>query len=256
MRVLSGMLVGLCLGPTEAAAQKKAVIMGIVADTMKTPLVDAEVTAIKARVTIRTDARGIFMLDRLSPGDELFVVRRVGFRPESFDATLVAGDTVKVGVMLAAAPVVLPELSVEAEGKVYTGKLTAFAERMLHSGAPRSSFLTRADIEKQFPARFMDMLIMAGMKRAIDRRGRDTLTCPRGVASPSRAVRVVYYLDGALIGDGGMGSPSRADPAMLESIVRMDPSMVEAVEVYRSTAARPTEFNTTGADCVVVIWTR
>lgn len=258
MRLLSGMLLGLCLGPSATiAAQKKAVIMGIVADTMKTPLVDAEVTAVKAHVTIRTDARGIFVLDRLPPGDELFVVRRVGFRPESFDATLVAGDTVKVGVMLARAPVVLPELSVEAEGKVYTGKLTGFAERMLHSGAPRSSFLTRADIEKQFPARFMDMLIMAGMKRAIDRRGRDGLTCPRGVASPSRAVRVVYYLDGALIGDGGGGGLGRqADPAMVESIVRMDPSMIEAVEVYRSTAARPTEFNTTGADCVVVIWTR
>jgi hypothetical protein len=142
----------------------------------------------------------------------------------------------------------LPELSVEAEGRVYTGKLTGFAERMLHSGAARTSFLTRTDIEKQFPAQFIDILIGAGMKRTRDRRGKDTLTCPRGVTSPTRAPQVAFYLDGARIADG--------DPIMVESIIRMEPALIEAVEVYRSTATRPAEFNASGASCVVVIWTR
>lgn len=233
-----------CLLPLGAlSAQKKAVIMGIVADTSKTPLAEAQITAMKASVSIRTDHRGIFILDQLPPGDELFWVRRVGYRPETFDVTLVAGDTVKVGIILAAAPVVLPELSVEAEGRVYTGKLAGFAERMLHSGVARSSFLTRTNIEKQYPARFFDMLAMAGLKRTTDRRGKEILSCPRGISSPRNPPRVAYYLDGALISDG-------------ESVARMDPSMIEAVEVYRSTAGRPTEFNMTGADCVVVVWTR
>ena len=231
-------------------AQKKPVLMGIVADTTKAPLVDAQVTAVRARVTVRTDARGIFILDQLSAGDELFWVRRIGYRPETFEATLVAGDTVKVGVILASAPYTLPELSVEAEGRVYTGKMTGFAERMIHSGAPRSSFLTREDIEKQYPAQFLDMLAKAGMRRTRDRRGKDTLTCPRGISSPTRAPRVAYYVDGALIGDGG------SDPIMVESILRMDPSMVAGVELYRSTATRPAEYNAVGATCVVVIWTR
>ena len=253
MRPLLGILL-ISLLPQGAPAQKKAVIMGIVADTTKTPLVDAQVTAVKAKVTIRTDRRGIFILDQLPPGEELFWVRRIGYRPETFDVTLVAGDTVKVGIILAAAPVMLPELSVEAEGRVYTGKLTGFAQRMLHSGAARTSFLTRADIEKQFPAQFIDMLVGAGMKRTRDRRGKDTLTCPRGVTSPSRAPRVAFYLDGALIADGG--SMGAVDPIMIESIIRMEPVLIEAVEVYRSTATRPAEFNASGAGCVVVIWTR
>ena len=253
MRLLLGILLISQL-PQGAAAQKKAVIMGIVADTTKAPLVDAQVTAVKAKVTIRTDQRGIFILDQLPPGEELFWVRRIGYRPETFDVTLVVGDTVKVGIILAAAPLVLPELSVEAEGRVYTGKLTGFAQRMLHSGAARSSFLTRGDIEKQFPAQFIDMLVGAGMRRTRDRRGKDTLTCPRGVTSPSRAPRVAYYLDGALIADGG--SMGAVDPIMIESIIRMEPALIEAVEVYRSTAARPAEFNASGASCVVVIWTR
>lgn len=255
MRMFATVLAGMSVAPIGTmVAQQKAVIMGIVADTSKAPLADSEITALKARVTIRTDREGVFILTTLAPGDEVFMVRRIGYLPQTFEATMIAGDTVKVGVMLAAAPVVLPELSVEAEGKVYRGKLTGFAERMLHSGVARSSFLTRADIEKQFPARFIDMLVLAGMKRSTDRRGKESLTCPRGVASPSRAIRVVYYLDGALIGDAGLGG--RPDPSMTESIARMDPSMIEAVEVYRSTAGRPTEFNTTGADCVVVVWTR
>jgi hypothetical protein len=253
VRPLLGILL-ISLLPHGAPAQKKAVIMGIVADTTKTPLVDAQVTAVKAKVTIRTDRRGIFILDQLPPGEELFWVRRIGYRPETFDVTLVAGDTVKVGIILAAAPVMLPELSVEAEGRVYTGKLTGFAQRMLHSGAARTSFLTRADIEKQFPAQFIDMLVGAGMKRTRDRRGKDTLTCPRGVTSPSRAPRVAFYLDGALIADGG--SMGAVDPIMIESIIRMEPVLIEAVEVYRSTATRPAEFNASGAGCVVVIWTR
>jgi hypothetical protein len=253
VRPLLGILL-ISLLPQGAPAQKKAVIMGIVADTTKTPLVDAQVTAVKAKVTIRTDRRGIFILDQLPPGEELFWVRRIGYRPETFDVTLVAGDTVKVGIILAAAPVMLPELSVEAEGRVYTGKLTGFAQRMLHSGAARTSFLTRADIEKQFPAQFIDMLVGAGMKRTRDRRGKDTLTCPRGVTSPSRAPRVAFYLDGALIADGG--SMGAVDPIMIESIIRMEPVLIEAVEVYRSTATRPAEFNASGAGCVVVIWTR
>ena len=253
MRLSLGILL-MTLLPQVAPAQKKAVIMGIVADTAKTPLVDAQITAVKARLTIRTDQRGIFILDQLPPGEELFWVRRIGYRPETFDVTLVAGDTVKVGIMLAAAPVILPELSVEAEGRVYTGKLTGFAERMLHSGAARTSFLTRADIEKQFPAQFVDMLVGAGLRRIVDRRGKDTLTCPRGVTSPTRAPRVAYYLDGALIADGGSGRA--VDPIMVESIIRMEPALIEAVEVYRSTATRPAEFNASGASCVVVIWTR
>lgn len=254
MRLPLGILLISLLPQGALAAQKKAVIMGIVADTTKAPLVDVQVTAVKAKVTIRTDRRGIFILDQLPPGEELFWVRRIGFRPESFDVTLVAGDTVKVGIILAAAPVMLPELSVEAEGRVYTGKLTGFAQRMLHSGAARTSFLTRADIEKQFPAQFIDMLVGAGMRRTRDRRGKDTLTCPRGVTSPTKAPRVAYYLDGALIADGG--SAGAVDPIMIESIIRMEPALIEAVEVYRSTATRPAEFNATGASCVVVIWTR
>jgi hypothetical protein len=225
----------------QAQQPAGAAIVGIVADTAKVPLADVDVIAIRAGITTITDSKGIFLLIGLPPGEEVFRIRRVGYRPETFNARLVAGDTIRIGVILAAAAFELPELTVEAEGVVYRGKMTGFADRMIHSGAPRSAFLTRADIEKQYPRPFFDMLTRAGMKRSVDRRGRERLSCPRsrGVGEPV----VAYYIDGIRV----------SDPT---AVARMDPSQIEAVELYRATASRPAQFNQTGSDCTVVVWTR
>lgn len=227
-----------------ASAQKPprpATIVGIVADTNKTPLAEVEVIAIRAGITTLTDSRGIFILGGLPAGEEVFRIRRIGYRSETFDATLVAGDTIRIGVILAPAAFELPELAVEAEGKVYSGKMTGFADRMLHSGSPRGSFLTRKDLEKMKQNKFIDVLARAGLKRVADRRGRDFLVCSHG--SGFGPPVVVYYLDGAKM----------ADP---NEVFRIDPETVEAVEVYRSAADRPVQFSMTGSDCTVLVWTR
>lgn len=224
-----------------AAAQKTGTIVGIVADTNKTPIIDAEIVAIRSNITTLTDSRGIFILPGLPAGEEVFRIRRVGYRSETFDATIVAGDTIKVGVILAAAPFNLPEVGVTVEGDVYTGKMVGFADRMLHSGAPRNAFLTRKDIEKMYPRPMMDMLMKAGMKRRFDQRGRETLMCPRGMGLGGSNVAI--YVDGVRTADPG-------------SVQRMDPSIIEALEVYRSSANRPPQYNGTGATCVILVWTR
>ena len=229
------------IGAANAPAQRTGTIIGIVADTNKTPIVEAEIVAIRSNITTLTDCRGIFILPGLPPGEEVFRVRRIGYRSETFDATIVANDTIRIGVILAAAPFMLPEISVLAEGESYTGKMIGFAERMLHSGAPRNAFLTRKDIEKMEPRPFVDMLIKTGMRRYIDRRGKEALLCPRGLGLGGS--RTAFYVDGVL----------SADPT---SVQRMDPSIIEAVEVYRSTASRPAEYNATGATCVILVWTR
>jgi carboxypeptidase family protein len=226
---------------TAAQREKPATIIGIVADTNRAPLADVEVIAIRAGITTITDSKGIFILGGLPAGEEVFRIRRIGYRPETFDATLVAGDTVRIGVILAPAAFELPELTVEAEGKVYRGKMTGFADRMLHSGAPRSSFLTRDDIAKMSQNRFIDVLAKAGLKRVADRRGREFLVCSHG--SGHVPPIVLYYVDGARV----------ADP---NDVLRMDPETVEAVEVYHSAAERPAQFNMTGSDCTVLVWTR
>jgi len=225
----------------SAQRTRLATIVGIVADTNKTPMPDVEVIAIRAGITTITDSRGIFILGGLPAGEEVFRIRRMGYRPETFDAKLLAGDTIRIGVILAPAAFVLPEMTVEAEGKVYRGKMTGFADRMLHSGAPRSSFITRDELAKMSQRQFIDILAKAGLKRVADRRGRNFLICSHG--STTSPPIVAYYIDGARVADAG-------------EILRMDPETVEAVEVYRSAADRPVQFNMTGSDCTVLVWTR
>lgn len=220
---------------------KPATIIGIVADTNKKPLADVEVIAIRGGVTTITDSKGIFILGGLSAGEEVFRIRLVGYRPETFDANLVAGDTIRIGIILAPTAFELPELTVEAEGKIYRGKMTGFADRMLYSGAPRSSFITRDELEQMAQRRFIDILAQAGLKRVADRRGRDFLICSHGTGFGPPIV--AYFIDGARV----------ADP---NEILRMDPATVEAIEVYRSAADRPAQFNMTGSDCTVLVWTR
>jgi hypothetical protein len=226
----------------DLLAQRQAVIIGIVADTAKRALSGAEVIAVRASRRTVTDSTGIFILI-LPSGEETLLVRRIGFLPETFQAELTAGDTLRIGVMLGAAPVVLPDLVVEVESVEYRGKMVGFANRMLTSGAPRSSFLTRADIDRLNAPRLIDHLPKTGLKLRRDRRGGEYVDCPRGRASMSGPPRVAYYVDGALMqGSFDLGSMTVSD--------------IEAVEVYKSAAERPAQYNATGSDCTVLIWLR
>ena len=223
------------------AASKTAVVVGIVADTGKQPIVEAEVLATRHKISTITDARGFFILPGLGAGPEAFLVRKIGYRAESFDATLVPGDTIRIGIILGIAPFQLPDLTVEAEGRIYAGKMAGFADRLLHSGAPRSSFFTQEDIDKIRPRKAIDLLSRAGLPFRISG-GKETIGCPRG-ASGLTGSKLMVYIDGARMGGGF-------------DLSWLDPSDIQAVEVYKSAAQRPAEFSTGNADCTVVIWTR
>jgi len=224
----------------EAPKQKPtALVVGIVADTGKRPIVEAEIVAMKHKLTTITDSRGLFIFTGLQPGAEVFLVRAIGYRPESFEATLLPGDTLRLGVILAPASlaVQLPDLTVEVEGRIYSGKMLGFGERMRSSGLPRSAFLTQADIDRLHPNRTLDLLLHAGLKARYNRRGQETINCPRGGS------RMAIYIDGAQLGSGA-------------TLTWLEPTQIQAIEVYRSAAERPAEFNATGSDCTVVIWTK
>lgn len=118
-------------------------------DTAGKPLPDVEIVALRARRIVKTDRRDTVVVP-LPPGEETFIIRRIGNFPQSFDATLVAGDSTRMGVNLAASPVAvttLPDLVVEAEGVSYGGRMAGFGTRLRSGAVPRSNFLTRKDLE-------------------------------------------------------------------------------------------------------------
>jgi carboxypeptidase family protein/TonB-dependent receptor-like protein len=244
----AAVLLGALAGARGAAGQQPAapppataVVVGIVADTGKQPITEAEVLATRHKISTITDHRGIFILPGLVPGPESFLVRKIGYRAESFDATLVAGDTIRLGVILAIAPFQLPDVTVEAEGRIYVGKMAGFGDRLLHSGAPRSSFFTQADIDRLRPRKTIDLLSRAGLPFRI-RGGKETIGCNRGASGMSGS-QVMVFVDGARMGGGF-------------DLSWLDPSDIQAVEVYKSSVQRPPEFSSGNADCTVVIWTK
>ena len=119
--LLAGLALSASLPAVSAQRTRLATIVGIVADTNRTPMPDVEVIAIRAGITTITDSKGVFILGGLPEGEEVFRIRRMGYRPETFEAKLVAGDTIRIGVILAPAAFELPELTVEA--------LSVFRER-------------------------------------------------------------------------------------------------------------------------------
>jgi hypothetical protein len=233
-------------------AQGSGVLLGIVGDTAGKPLAEVEIVALRAKRAVRTNGQGIFVL-ALPAGEETLIVRRIGFLPQTFDAVLVAGDSTRVGVNLAAASAritVLPDLVVEAEGVSYAGKMTGFADRMLHRGVPRANFFTRKDIEASGLTLTVDLLMRAGLKLREDQRPdrrmrgkRSTPACPRGQVSMRLAPRVAIFVDGIRMNDDF-------------DVNSLDISEVEAVEVYRSAAQVPPEYNVLGYDCTVLFWLR
>ena len=118
----------------------------------------------------------------------------------------------------------------------------ASSRRTSSSGAPRSAFMTRKDIEKQNSQRLFDLLVRGGLRPRYDNRSKEILTCPRG-GTARRPARILFYIDGQKMPDGA-------------ELNYLNANEIEAVEVYASTATRPPEYNQTGYDCIALLWLR
>lgn len=263
-RIIMGtMCVGL-LTVTSAQAQGRdanrkkgqdATVVAIVGDTAQKPLELAEVVAILAKQRATTKADGIVQMT-LPPGEETFIVRRLGYQPQQFTLTLTAGDTLRFGAVLLPDPVQLTDIEVTAdrtngtmiEGRLYTGKMRSFANRMQYSAAPRSHFFTPDDIEKLPPtARITDLLRKSGMRTQFSAGtgGRYETALCRGTYL-NRSPEAIIYLDGMRMNGNGTSFDFNAIPFQ----------QIQALEVYKGAAEIPAELVGIGADCVVMIWTK
>ncbi len=262
--VMGAMGVGL-LTVTSAQAQERganrkkdrdATVIAIVGDTAQKPLEFADVVAILAKKHATTTSDGIVRMT-LPPGEETFIIRRLGYQPQQFTLTLTAGDTLRFGAVLLPDPIQLTDIEVTAdrtngvmlEGRLYTGKMRGFADRMQFSAAPRSHFFTPDDIAKFPPtALITDLLRRAGMRTQFSagRDGRYETAICRGTYL-NRLSTAIILLDGIRM--TGNGNFFDFNSILVQHI--------QGVEVYKSTAEVPAELGAGfGADCVVAIWTK
>jgi hypothetical protein len=246
-RPLLAALVTLALTGVRVEAQARARVEGFAVEpTTGLGIPNVEVRLLGTDRTVRTDSLGSFRLS-IDAGHYLVRATRLGFGPRSVALDLGAGDTVTVSIEMDVLPVQLSEVMVKAREDRYRGKMAGFAQRMHTSAAPRSSFITRDEIERKAPRQVSDLMVNRG--------GR--------VASCFQAATI--YVDGVMVPSDKIGAPvrgRRTEP--IQRDLRLDhipPQEIEAIEVYAGAATTPSEYLATAAPglapgCTILIWTR
>jgi Carboxypeptidase regulatory-like domain len=230
-------LLALVLAATTAPAQEAPPIVrvrGIVVDSAGSPLGGAEVRAIGTTLIVLTSDSGVFRIE-LPAGPVVFAVRRLGYEPSTFLATLRPGRTNGVTLALHGTAHALPGVIV-AEAREQSWLRTFTARRETQQG----TFITRDDIEKARARVTSDLLrrrvpsaqvVMIRGGTRVYMRGNATRRC-----APQLFVHTTPYSG---------------------EVDDFPPDVLEAIEIYSGAAELPPELNIGRAMCgAIVIWTR
>jgi hypothetical protein len=211
------------------------------------PLAGATVE-VNGRIVAESDSTGSFeaqAIDILWGPNVVRVTHRAFEEAQTTDEFFIANpaETVELMVSLDVAPIALPGVTIEA-APVLSPKLQqrGFYERMESNS--NGVFWTSVQIIERDPDDWDDLLrgVRFSRTRAATTFGRArTGVC----GGPDPEAQPIAFLDGAHVGYLDV---------LVESV---RPENIEGLEIYRSIAGLPVEFNIMGAECgVVVVWTR
>lgn len=239
--------IGMCVGAWSSAVAQLpspwAVLTGTVRDEAGAPIPSVAISTRGVVRTARTDSAGRFRMSGVTAGVGTFDVRRIGFEPAEFTATLKAGDTLNLEISLTTNAAVLDGVTTTAESRVRR-QLSAFFTRR-ESGLG-GHFLLRADIEAQHALRLTDALRrVSGVQVLPAGNGRYTVLMARTSPGGPHDCPVQIWLDGI-----------RAPGLDVDDV---PPGDVEGIEIYNGAATLPPQFNDrrgTPACGTIAIWTR
>lgn len=207
---------------------------------------------------------GHFRLTTPTPGRYLVSVRSLGYGSldaEPVDVSL--GQLTILEVRMAPEAVALEPLVVTAEPRAYHLEVEGFYRRM---EGEFGRFITPEVFEERRPRRSSDLLfgipgvnvaeptMGAGGRAVYFRSGVRPSSFSGGTLTPADVCWPMIYVNRQLVSTGGFASAG-AEPTALDDLVAT--ADVWALEVYRSAAEIPPEFNGPNAGCgVIVLWTR
>jgi hypothetical protein len=226
-------IVAACTLPAQEAPVAVRV-RGIVVDSGGVPISGAEVRAVGTELLVITADSGIFWVE-LPAGPVLFAVRRLGYVPSTFLATLTPGRVKGVRLVLQSSVQPLPGVVV-AEEREQTW-LRTFNDR---KGTQQGTFITRAEIEASRSRLTTDLLRRrVPSVQVVSVRG-GTRIYMRGNTSRRCAPQLFVH-----------GTPYSGE------VDDFSPDVLEAIEVYSGPSEIPPELNIGRAMCgAIVIWTR
>ena len=223
-----------------AAGESRGIggVIGVVRDSAGAGIAGAQVTIAGMVGRGITGADGTFRLIGVTAGNQILVVRRIGFQPDSQRVTIPRSANVQVSVRLAPAPGALATVVVDGPRPAPVGRLRGFYERRQRG---IGHFFTIDDIERRRPHLVSDLLrTLPGVNVA--RRTGETVVTFRG----SRCTPLVWV-------DGSPAATGWFDPDVLV------PTTLAGVEVYPGAASVPPELSmpTASGGCgVIALWSR
>lgn len=236
---LSGWAVGSLLGGADALGAQATTgpISGVVRDSLGRGLAGAAVALERDGAKAETGLDGRFTIARVAvaDGEQVLLVRRLGYRPER--RVVRAGDSGLV-IQMSEVPRALAPVVVNGRENL-RGNALAFYRRM-DQGQGR--FLTAEQIERRQAYTMRDMLSGVPGVRMASHRGRTHVRL-RGSTVPP-----MVFLDGVRMAAGE------------SDIELLDPRTFLGVEIYSGDATLPIEFNQGGLSGqrggAILIWTR
>jgi hypothetical protein len=232
-----------CLFASTARSQTGEVgtggVSGAVRDSSGVPIVGAEITLQGGSLRAETDDRGQFLLAKVPAGQLLLHVRRIGFKPDTVELMVMAGQTVPLAITVKRLAVDLRPVVVYGRQGL-RGNMAGFYARK-DRGMGR--FITREEIEKRNPGNLTDMFRMIAGAQVSQRGGGRNIIRFRGLSCPPLA-----WLD---------GQPLFAGEFDLDAL---SPRSLEGIEIYSGPSSVPTEFLGTrsiSSSCgTIVLWSR
>jgi hypothetical protein len=201
-----------------------------------------------------TNERGFFRLQTRLPGSYALSAQALGYagiRDEPVEVQM--GKLTVLDVRMAPEALELAPLVVTAEARTYHLEMQGFYERRT-KGLDTGVFFDPETMEERMPNRLTDLLWgVPAIRVAETQAGQQGVYFRSGERASAGGLNICWpmvYLDRHLIRPGGFD-----EPLALNELV--DVFDIAAMEVYRTPAEIPPEFNGPNAGCgVIVLWTR
>jgi hypothetical protein len=249
---------------------KEAALAGLVrADSTRKPIAGVEVMLEGTELSTTTDSSGRFVLGGLPSGDQVALFRLIGWRPLRLEVQLKEADTLRVAPRLIAQGVTLEPITVTGTPKAPRGAGFEAIEERRKLGFGKffdSTYLARResvhvdDLLQSIPGIWVlaprecrgGADFKKGVANCVEYRGKRVAVSGRLVRASGANCLVQIVLDGMVVSRGGNISYTEAFDL---NLLRVDE--LKGIEVYRSAAEIPAEFNDTRAACgVLVLWTK
>jgi hypothetical protein len=199
-----------------------------------------------------SDGQGYFMLDEVTPGDQVVEIAHLGFETLAEPVSILADRTVDIRAELSADPIELEPLMVTTVRSLRLETRGFYERRQWSERIGQGSFIDQKQIERRNVTMVSHMLgELQGIRIRCDARG-----CSVGSTRVANCPQLSVYIDGVqVIRTGESGSAGVATEYTIDELVR--PSDIAGMEVYPSPSSLPAEFSgPTGRCGAVVIWTR